>query len=90
MIIDSQQAFADGQVLTSTAVSTNIIDLGVARNIGAGEPMPRTNHRTKQTIISFGLKNNWPPPIKTAANFRITNYLSNSIFLTSRKFSALI
>ena len=39
MIIDSQHAFADGQVLTSTAVSTNIIDLGVDRNIGPGEPM---------------------------------------------------
>ena len=39
MIIDSKQAFADGQVLTTTAVSTNIIDLGVDRNIGPGEHM---------------------------------------------------
>jgi hypothetical protein len=39
MIIDSKQAFADGQVLTATAVSTNVIDLGVDRNIGPGEHM---------------------------------------------------
>ncbi len=39
MIIDSKQAFADGQVLTTTAVSTNVIDLGVDRNIGPGEHM---------------------------------------------------
>ena len=39
MFIDSKQAFADGQALTSTAVSTNVIDLGVDRNIGPGEHM---------------------------------------------------
>lgn len=39
MYVDSKQAFADGQVLTTTAVSTNVIDLGVDRNIGAGEAM---------------------------------------------------
>lgn len=39
MFIDSKQAFADGQVLTATAVSTNVIDLGVDRNIGPGEHM---------------------------------------------------
>lgn len=39
MFIDSKQAFADGQALTVTAVSTNVIDLGVDRNIGPGEHM---------------------------------------------------
>ena len=39
MFIDSKQAFADGQALTATAVSTNVIDLGVDRNIGPGEHM---------------------------------------------------
>lgn len=39
MFLDSKQAFADGQALTATAVSTNIIDLGVDRDIGTGESM---------------------------------------------------
>lgn len=39
MYVDSKQAFADGQALTATAVSQNIIDLGVDRKIGPGEAM---------------------------------------------------
>lgn len=39
MFIDKKQSFADGQALTATAVSTNVIDLGVDRNIGPGESM---------------------------------------------------
>lgn len=39
MIIDAQNEFSDGQALTSTAASTNLIDLGADRNIGVGEPM---------------------------------------------------
>ena len=39
MFVDKKQAFADGQALTVTAVSTNVIDLGVDRNIGPGEHM---------------------------------------------------
>jgi len=39
MYVDSQSLFADAQALTATAVGTNVIDLGVARSIGNGEPM---------------------------------------------------
>lgn len=39
MILDAQHIFSDEQALTATAVSTNVIDLGVDRNIGIGEPM---------------------------------------------------
>jgi len=39
MYLDAQQLFSDAQALTVTAVSTNVIDLGVDRNIGIGEPM---------------------------------------------------
>jgi hypothetical protein len=37
MITDAFLRLSDGQALTTTAVSTNTIDLGVARDMGAGE-----------------------------------------------------
>lgn len=37
MIHDAQNLFSDAQALTATAVSTNVIDLGIARDIGTGE-----------------------------------------------------
>lgn len=39
MIPDAQQLFSDAQALSATAVSTNVIDLGVDRDLGKGEPM---------------------------------------------------
>lgn len=39
MILDGQHLFSNAQALTSTAASTNIIDLGSDRNIGVGEEM---------------------------------------------------
>ena len=39
MILDNQLVFSDAQALTTTAVSTNVIDLGADGNIGIGEPM---------------------------------------------------
>lgn len=39
MYLDAHQLFSDAQALTVTAVSTNLIDLGVDRNIGIGEPL---------------------------------------------------
>ncbi len=39
MIPDAQHLFSDAQALSATAASTNIIDLGVERRIGSGEPM---------------------------------------------------
>ncbi len=39
MINDTQLYFSNAQALTATADATNVIDLGVARNIGDGEPM---------------------------------------------------
>lgn len=39
MMIDSRLEFSDAQAVTTTAVSTNVIDLGQDRNIGRGRPV---------------------------------------------------
>ena len=39
MILDKELEFSSAQVVTATAASTNVIDLGVARDVGAGERM---------------------------------------------------
>jgi hypothetical protein len=39
MILDAQNLFSDAQAITVDVVGTNVIDLGVDRAIGAGEPM---------------------------------------------------
>ena len=39
MYTDAQNLFSDAQALTVTADSTNVIDLGVDRNVGQGEPL---------------------------------------------------
>ncbi len=39
MYLDSQLQFSNAQAVTSTADSTNVVDLGVDHDIGKGEPM---------------------------------------------------
>lgn len=39
MILDAELEFSDAQAVTAAAASTNIIDLGVARDIGVGEEL---------------------------------------------------
>jgi hypothetical protein len=39
MFVDSQHLFSNTQALTSAAASTNIVDLGAARDIGTGKPL---------------------------------------------------
>ena len=39
MIIDSQLLFSNEQTITSTAASTNVVDLGAVRNLGVGEDL---------------------------------------------------
>lgn len=40
MILDKENLFSQDQAVTGTAASTNIIDLGVNRDIGKGVPIP--------------------------------------------------
>lgn len=39
MIMDERLLFSDGQALTGTAASTNVVDLTTARQIGKGRPL---------------------------------------------------
>ena len=39
MILDYQLLFSDAQAITADAVGTNVVDLGVDRNVGSGEPL---------------------------------------------------
>lgn len=39
MILDAQNQFSNAQAFVASAFSTNVIDLGIQRNIGIGEPM---------------------------------------------------
>ena len=39
MIIDAQNYFSTAQAVTSTAISENTLDLGSARDLGAGQPV---------------------------------------------------
>lgn len=39
MYVDAQLLFSDAQAVTADAASTNLVDLGVARNLFDGEPL---------------------------------------------------
>jgi hypothetical protein len=40
MIFDKEMLFSDKQNVTANAASDNVVDLGVARDMGKGEPIP--------------------------------------------------
>lgn len=40
MLLDKQTEFSNAQAITATAVSENVIDLGVTKDLGPGVPIP--------------------------------------------------
>lgn len=58
MIIDKQLQFADGQAITATAISANVIDLGETaserKNIAGGEPPMVLVVRTREACTDSG------------------------------------
>lgn len=40
MILDTQALFSDAQAITASAASTNVVDLGAAKDLGAGCAIP--------------------------------------------------
>lgn len=51
MILDTQAEFSDSQAVTSTAISTNVMDLGATntlKDLGAGEPV----YLVVQTVVA--------------------------------------
>ena len=56
MILDAQNLFSTAQALTATAASTNVIDLGVARDIGTTgfAPAPSVVMQVISALVSAG------------------------------------
>lgn len=84
MFIDSKQAFADGQALTATAVSTNVIDLGVDRNIGPGESMAVM---VSSSVDAGGTTPTLQFEIQTSSN---ENMSSSTVIGTSEEVTSLL
>jgi hypothetical protein len=63
MILDAQLLFSDAQAITADAGSTNVVDLGVARNLFDGEPLAvvlqvdvAADHTTGDETYSFQIQ----------------------------------
>lgn len=66
MVIDAFLQFSSAQALTTTAVSTNTVDLGVARDIGPGEELEVVF--TVPTVLAGGTSINFQFITSAAAN----------------------
>lgn len=66
MIIDSQLQFSDAQAITdASAASTNIVDISIARNIGAGTPQLYLVVVCTETMVGAGAT--VTPSLRTSA-----------------------
>lgn len=82
MILDAQNRFSNAQALTATAASTDTVDLGVDRDLGAGEPMG--------VVIVFNVALGGTSPTFTAAlqTDDSSSFGSPATLLTSRQLTA--
>lgn len=85
MIRDSQNLLSDGQGLTASAASTNVIDFGADRNMGVGEPMGvvvtvdvAADYTTQNETYAFGLQTDSDEAFGT-----VVTVLSRTILATS-------
>lgn len=72
-VIDAQMQFSSAQALTTTAVSTNTYDLGVARDVGPGEEL--YFQITVDTTLASGTSVNFQVISSAAANLSSPNVL---------------
>lgn len=83
MIIDAELQLSDAQALTATAASTNLIDLGVDRDIGKGEPLALV---ITVDVALAGTSPTFQPAIQTDDN---AAFSSATTLLTGQSYSAL-
>lgn len=85
MLIDRQNQFSNAQALTATAASTDYIDLGAVRNIGAGESLYLVLHITT-AFTDSGSDSTMTPSLETDDN---TSFSSVATLRTYDVFAAL-
>lgn len=83
MFLDRQNKVSDAQVLTATAVSTDVIDLGEERRLGTGEPMAFV----VQADVALGGTS--PTLVIAIQSDDVENFASPAVVLSSATLSAL-
>ena len=83
MILDAQNQFSDAQAVTSTAISTNVIDLGsdnTLRDIGSGKPVwlviqtqTSCTDSGSDATVTFSLESDSTADLATSATVHYTS-----------------
>lgn len=80
MIIDGANLFDTAAALTATRVSTNVIDLGIARDLGIGDNRLKLLALVTTTLLSAGA---------TTLNLQIRGSTDNSSYTTMAETGAI-